>query len=255
MPVGDQHAGLDSYRPQWDVDRHPCVSKLMDMLRAVQSLKEGEPTSCPAFFGFKSWDEVLELARSDEGAHLVTFVNLVEKRGERQLMWALNRTVEAEKADLVISTAHKSKGREWKSVRLMDDFLRSSPGETAKAGPDPAEMRLLYVALTRAKEVLDVAHHGFHRAWRHASEGARRSSSGARESSTVKTGTFIHRSSAAARSPSRFSNRSSIDRRFQPCFPHAARAVPRSAQGASRLVVRTVACARCWHQQIAFAVR
>lgn len=143
-----------------DADRRPHLvgdkTELMDMLRAVQSLKEGEPTSCPAFFGFKSWDEVLELARSDEGAHLVTFVNLVEKRGERQLMWALNRTVDEEKADLVISTAHKSKGREWKSVRLMDDFLRSSPGETAKAGPDPAELRLLYVALTRAKEVLEV---------------------------------------------------------------------------------------------------
>ncbi|WP_309140353.1 UvrD-helicase domain-containing protein [Ensifer sp. ENS10] len=143
-----------------DAGRRPHLvgdkNELMDMLRAVQSLKEGEPTSCPTFFGFRSWDEVLELARSDEGAHLVTFVNLVEKRGERQLMWALNRTVEAEKADLVISTAHKSKGREWKTVRLMDDFLRSSPGEAAKPGPDPAELRLLYVALTRAKEALEV---------------------------------------------------------------------------------------------------
>ncbi len=143
-----------------DANRRPHLvgdkNELMDMLRAVQSLKEGEPTSCPAFFGFKSWDEVLDLARSDEGAHLVTFVNLVEKRGERQLMWALTRTVDESKADLVLSTAHKSKGREWKSVRLMDDFLRSSAGEIAKTGPDPAELRLLYVALTRAKEVLDV---------------------------------------------------------------------------------------------------
>ncbi|WP_087002259.1 ATP-binding domain-containing protein [Rhizobium sullae] len=71
-------------------------------------------------------------------------------------MWALNRTVDEEKADLVISTAHKSKGREWKSVRLMDDFLRSSPADKKDSGPDPAEMRLLYVALTRAKESLEV---------------------------------------------------------------------------------------------------
>lgn len=131
-------------------------SELMDMLHGVQLLKEGEPTSCPAFFGFKNWTEIVELARTDEGAHLVTFVNLVETRGEKQLMWALNRTVEAEGADLVISTAHKSKGREWRSVRLMDDFLRSSPSGESKAGPDPSELRLLYVALTRAKEHLDV---------------------------------------------------------------------------------------------------
>lgn len=131
-------------------------SELMDMLRGVQSLKEEQPSTCPAFFGFKSWNEVVEFARKDEGAHLVTFVNLVEKRGERQLMWALSRTVDEDKADLVISTGHKSKGREWKSVRLMDDFLRSSPGDTKNSGPDPSEMRLLYVALTRAKESLEV---------------------------------------------------------------------------------------------------
>ncbi|ASR10761.1 hypothetical protein CHY08_27155 (plasmid) [Rhizobium leguminosarum bv. viciae] len=65
------------------------------------------------------------------------------------------QTVDEEKADLVISTAHKSKGREWKSVRLMDDFLRSSPTDKENSGPDPAEMRLLYVALTRAKESLE----------------------------------------------------------------------------------------------------
>ncbi|NEK34263.1 3'-5' exonuclease [Rhizobium leguminosarum] len=126
------------------------------MLRGVQALKENEPSTCPAFFGFRSWIEVVEFARSDEGAHLVMFVNLVEKRGEKQLMWALNRTVDEEKADLVISTVHKSKGREWKSVRLMDDFLRSSPTDKKSSGPDPAEMRLLYVALTRAKESLEV---------------------------------------------------------------------------------------------------
>jgi hypothetical protein len=143
-----------------DAGRKPHLvgdkSELMDMLRGVQALRENEPSTCPAFFGFKSWNEVLEFARTDEGAHLVMFVNLVEKRGEKQLMWALNRTVDEEKADLVISTAHKSKGREWKSVRLMDDFLRSSPTDKENRGPDPAEMRLLYVALTRAKESLDV---------------------------------------------------------------------------------------------------
>lgn len=131
-------------------------SELMDMLRGVQALKNKELSTCPAFFGFTSWNEVVEFARTDESIHLVTFVNLVEKRGEKLLMWALNRTVDEEKADLVISTGHKSKGREWKSVRLMDDFLRSSPGNKDRGGPDLAEMRLLCVALTRVKEVLEV---------------------------------------------------------------------------------------------------
>jgi superfamily I DNA/RNA helicase len=62
----------------------------------------------------------------------------------------------------VISTAHKAKGREWAKVRLMDDFLRSQPGQRqpqdarTKDAHDPAEVRLFYVALTRAKEAIDV---------------------------------------------------------------------------------------------------
>jgi superfamily I DNA/RNA helicase len=70
-------------------------------------------------------------------------------------MWALNRTVDEERSDLIISTAHKAKGREWGTVRLTDDFLRSQPGKPTN-GPDPAEVRLFYVALTRAKEAIDV---------------------------------------------------------------------------------------------------
>ncbi|MCK1493792.1 ATP-binding domain-containing protein [Bradyrhizobium sp. 180] len=71
------------------------------------------------------------------------------------MMWALNRTVDEERSDLTISTAHKAKGREWSTVRLMDDFLRSQPGKPTD-GFDPAEVRLFYVALTRAKEAVEV---------------------------------------------------------------------------------------------------
>jgi superfamily I DNA/RNA helicase len=53
---------------------------------------------------------------------------------------------------VVISTAHKAKGREWRSVKLLEDFVR--PDSPQKF--DPSEVRLLYVALTRPKERLDV---------------------------------------------------------------------------------------------------
>ena len=135
-------------------------AELMDLLRGVQDLKSGQPSTVPDFFGFNTWQELVEFSGSGEGEHLRTFVKLVVERGEKQLMWALNRTVDHDQADLVISTAHKSKGREWPQVKLMDDFMKSKP-RTAKPGTgsveaDPAELRLLYVALTRAKETLDV---------------------------------------------------------------------------------------------------
>ncbi len=131
------------------------TDELIDMLRGVQDLKEGKQSTVPDFFGFDKWEQVVEFAKSGEGDHLMSFVNLVETRGERQLMWALNRTVDEERSDLTISTAHKAKGREWSTVRLMDDFLRGQPGKPTD-GPDPAEVRLFYVALTRAKEAVEV---------------------------------------------------------------------------------------------------
>ncbi|MFO1109281.1 MAG: UvrD-helicase domain-containing protein [Bradyrhizobium sp.] len=131
------------------------TDELMEMLRGVQDLKEGKQSTVPDFFGFDKWTQVVEFAKSGEGDHLMSFVNLVETRGERQLMWALNRTVDEERSDHIISTAHKAKGREWSTVRLTDDFLRSQPGKPTK-DHDPAEVRLFYVALTRAKEAVDV---------------------------------------------------------------------------------------------------
>ncbi|WP_292655452.1 3'-5' exonuclease, partial [Mesorhizobium sp.] len=136
---------------------------LMDMLKGVQDLKAGTASTVPDFFGFQTWEEVVEFAKSAEGEHLLTFTNLVQARGEKQLMWALRRTVEEDKADIILSTAHKSKGREWKNVRLTDDFMKTRPSKSTDAAEQDrlakeraAEMRLLYVAITRAKENIDV---------------------------------------------------------------------------------------------------
>lgn len=51
----------------------------MEMLRGVQDLKNNEPSAIPDFFGFTNWQEVVELAKGPEGAHLLTFVDLVKR--------------------------------------------------------------------------------------------------------------------------------------------------------------------------------
>ncbi len=150
-----------------DLGRRPHLvggtKDFMDLLRGVDDLKRGQPSTVPEFFGFPDWNAVVEFAKSGEGGNLLMFVNLVEARGEKQLMWALGRTVEEDCCDLTISTAHKAKGREWPRVRLMDDFLRSQKGTKpddpkfrATGGMDPAELRLFYVALTRAREEVEI---------------------------------------------------------------------------------------------------
>lgn len=149
-----------------DANRRPHllggIQEMMELLRGVTDLKQGQPSTVPDFFGFLDWESVVAFAKSGEGDHLLALVNLVESRGEKQLMWALEHTVEEEESDLVVSTAHKAKGMEWSRVRLMDDFLRSSkiesvrPATSRQPTDDSEEIRLLYVAITRAREELEI---------------------------------------------------------------------------------------------------
>src|SRR5690606_13167694 len=59
--------------------------------------------------------------------------------------------------DVIVSTAHKAKGLEWDRVRIGDDF--KGPKQDTETGelvmPDPEELRLAYVAVTRARRELD----------------------------------------------------------------------------------------------------
>ena len=61
---------------------------------------------------------------------------------------SLHELVSEDRADVVISTAHRAKGREWNNVRLQGDFLHTDD-------MDDEDLRLAYVAITRAKRTLD----------------------------------------------------------------------------------------------------
>lgn len=134
------------------------VVEIVRMLQAVGELKQGNPSDLPDFFGFSNWAEVVEFAKSEDGKELATFVNLVEQFGERRLIATLKNTVDNEQeADVVVSTAHKAKGREWNTVELVDDFLISRSNENGEDDYDPAELRLFYVAMTRCKEAVNIS--------------------------------------------------------------------------------------------------
>lgn len=130
------------------------TQELQALVRDVFSLMEGEPGSHPVFFGFSSWEEVVEFAECDEGEDIRPFVTLVQQNGPGRLWAAIANAIDDEtKADVVISTAHKSKGREWQSVRIADDFSSSHTEDGRIPAP---EARLFYVAITRAKERLSI---------------------------------------------------------------------------------------------------
>ncbi|MEU4834088.1 UvrD-helicase domain-containing protein [Streptosporangium sp. NPDC023615] len=128
------------------------------LAEAAASLQAGKGTDHPELFAFSSWGEVQEYVRHDEaGADLASLVRLVDEHGADALIDAAKRLVADEKyADVVISTAHKAKGREWASVRIADDFRQPKADDSGRPGKVPkAEARLAYVAVTRAMQTLD----------------------------------------------------------------------------------------------------
>jgi superfamily I DNA/RNA helicase len=77
-------------------------------------------------------------------------VDLIEDFGTETILEALDSTIPEGRAELTVSTAHKSKGREWDRVRLAEDFPEDPKGDFDE------ELRLLYVSVTRAKLELDI---------------------------------------------------------------------------------------------------
>jgi ATP-dependent exoDNAse (exonuclease V) beta subunit len=118
--------------------------------RAAADLQRGNPTSHADLACFSSWGEVQEYVAQDaQGDELKLLVDLVDRFGAGAILRALDKMPREDDADLVISTAHRSKGRQFPTVRLAGDF----PTDPEKTSED--ERRLLYVAVTRARVELD----------------------------------------------------------------------------------------------------
>ncbi|WP_336246982.1 UvrD-helicase domain-containing protein [Streptomyces cupreus] len=128
---------------------------LLKIAEAAIDLQAGRRTSHHELFLFSSWGEVQEYAEQDSAAaELKAIVELVDTYGPHQIIAAVQRMVDEDRARVVVSTVHKAKGREWKRVRIGDGFTPAADEPRAR-GVHPAEARLIYVAVTRAREVLD----------------------------------------------------------------------------------------------------
>jgi len=129
---------------------------LLKIAEAAIDLQAGRRTSHHELFLFSSWGEVQEYAEQDSAAaELKAIVELVDTYGPQQIITAVKRMVDEDQARVVVSTVHKAKGREWRRVRIGDGFTPTD--EHQARGVHPVEARLIYVAVTRAREVLDTA--------------------------------------------------------------------------------------------------
>ncbi|OOR91946.1 DNA helicase [Moraxella caviae] len=132
-------------------------ARILRFCHAAESLKNGKSAyGIPELAFFNHWGEVQEFSETGEGSDLKTWVKLIEEHGTQTISHAINNLSTPRAADYVVSTAHKAKGLEWGRVQISDDFLYDVNRHSVKITPE--ELRLLYVACTRAKDVLDVHH-------------------------------------------------------------------------------------------------
>jgi hypothetical protein len=130
---------------------------LRKLAEAARDLKAGRWTSHPELFLFPDWGSVQDYAENDSSAHdLKSLVDLVDSYGEETIIAAVDRLAAEARARVTVSTAHKAKGREWGSVRIGPGFGPSVDDDGEPRALAVEEARLIYVAVTRARRVLDI---------------------------------------------------------------------------------------------------
>lgn len=115
--------------------------------RAVRELRSEGRTSHHDLACFESWQEVLDYVREERDGEMGLLVRLIEEFGVEAILRAVDGTTPEGPGVLTVSTGHRAKGRQWDRVRIAEDFVDRDP--------TVAELRLRYVAFTRAARVLD----------------------------------------------------------------------------------------------------
>lgn len=123
------------------------------LARAAQDLQQGRTTDHPDLMAFESWHAVVTYCKEEPEAAgtLVPLVTAISSHGAQRIMDMTRQLVPEDRADVTVTTAHKAKGRQWGKVRIGEDFRAPLPG----AEPQREELRLAYVAVTRAQDELE----------------------------------------------------------------------------------------------------
>lgn len=148
--LGGLFAALEAGRTPRVANGEPLAREI----ESVERLRDGQRPTLPEYMVFRDYAELLEHAESDDGARIKMLLNLIGKYGAAQIMDAA-RTAGARRAgqfDWEGVTAHGSKGLQYRHAYLGDDFPEPKEGALADE-----EARLLYVAITRGEDVMDIS--------------------------------------------------------------------------------------------------
>jgi F-box protein 18 (helicase) len=143
--------GIQGYRFSLIVDTYYLYANAPDRIRD------------PYIKSFSQFAELRQFAETVKDWELTARCKLVETYRHQipELIACITAKAVAatEQADVVLTTAHKSKGLEFAQVKLTDDFIHLMKTSTERLPPeqvDPDEVNLIYVALTRTQERVEV---------------------------------------------------------------------------------------------------
>ena len=152
--VGALASGLDAGHK---VAVRANVEEILAFADGADRLMRGERAYKPASLTlFESWKDVQDYAAGFAGRDLLPIVQIIDREGTDYLRRLLSRASPEGEADYVVSTIHRAKGLEWNRVRVMGDFRFKGEDDGRTTMADD-EKRLLYVALTRARTLMDVS--------------------------------------------------------------------------------------------------
>jgi hypothetical protein len=125
------------------------------LAEAAAALQAGRPTEHQDLYMFKTWEDVQEHCDIDpSAAGLKVFVKIVDVYGTDAILGMVSQlarinTRYPQPFDVMVTTAHKSKGLQFGKVQIGPDF--PDPPEDPEKQLDESELMLAYVAVTRAQ--------------------------------------------------------------------------------------------------------
>lgn len=160
--VGAVAAVIDAMNDDRKVALVGGGQEIKDVANAAKDLQAGRSTDHPELSRFANWKQVV--AAADEGDRsLQMFVRLINRYSPDGLIRTVKDLVPEtsedpdNQPDVIVSTAHKAKGREWDNVRIGADFHQPSLNEDGEETlPEPEELRLSYVTVTRGKKCVEL---------------------------------------------------------------------------------------------------
>lgn len=141
----------EGYKPKLNLDMKALKRQVQDGEKLQNNQKVDKKSE---FFGFTSWVEVLEYVEEYPKSDLLPIVALIENNSPNHLLDIIEKVSKAQSYDCIVSTAHRAKGLEFKTVELGDDFFWSKDKNEKIMTLE--EARLFYVACTRGMNNLNI---------------------------------------------------------------------------------------------------